>query len=75
MKFTINIPVTRKRTKHGYYLVNGTVRQLFIEKKKAIRAMRNDLNHFFRDARIVTVRDYAKTAKSKPPVSSRQMAT
>jgi hypothetical protein len=69
MKFTINIPVTRKRTKHGYYLLYRTGgRFFFIRKEDAIKGIINDLRDIATRTRIVTARDFAKSVKgNKPP--------
>lgn len=70
MKFTINIPVTRKRTKHGYYVLHRSGgRFFFVRKDDAIKAIRNDLTHIANNTRVITARDYAsKVTTSKPPV-------
>lgn len=69
MTFTINIPVTRKRTKHGYYLMYRTGgRFWYCRKEDAIKAIRNDLSAIATRTRIVTARDFAKSVKgNKPP--------
>lgn len=68
MKFTINIPVTRKRTKQGYYLLHRSGGRFFyINKADAIKGIRNDLNYIASLTSIVTARDYAKRSKDKPP--------
>jgi hypothetical protein len=70
MTFTINIPVTRKRTKHGYYLMYRTGgRFWFLRKQDAINGILNDLRDIATRTRIVTARDYSKSVKgnNKPP--------
>jgi len=70
MKFTINIPVTRKRTKHGYYVLHRSGgRFFFVRKEDAIKGLRNDLKFIAANTSIVTARDYAKKygKHNKPP--------
>lgn len=71
MKFTVNIPVTRKRTKHGYYVLHsvGPVQhRLFCKHKKdAIKAVKLCLSYPTKTMMVMTARDYAKKTKSKPP--------
>lgn len=68
MKFTINIPVTRKRTKHGYYMCfDKTWRKFFLHRNDAIRTLTRVIKHTAGLARVVTARDYAKTTTNKPP--------
>lgn len=68
MKFTVNIPVTRKRTKHGYYLLskyNG--RTLCVRKREAVHFLKTLIGNLMHGISIVTARDYAKKSKSRPP--------
>lgn len=72
MKFTVNIPVTRKRTKHGYYLLYTNshglpIRRLYTHKAEAIRILKGLMPYAFKGISIITARDYAKKTKSKPP--------
>lgn len=61
MKFTINIPITRKRTKKGYYLSHRTGARLFFARKAdAIRAIEHDLGTIQRMTSVITCWDYAK---------------
>ena len=64
MKFTVNIPVTRKRTKHGYYLIlPDRARLFFLHRNEVIKGLKNFI-HFRTDGlRIMTARDYAKKRK------------
>lgn len=69
MTFTVNIPVTRKQTKHGYYLLYRTGGRFFyLRKADAIKGIRNDLADIASRTSIVTARDYAKRRKVKLPV-------